>query len=513
MARRPISMRKAREILRLKYEVGLTNRQIARSCNLSHTTISNYLRRAKEEGMRGCVSAEADGTVPAELLRGSARYTRKPKRPLPEMSRIHRELRRKGVTLQLLWEEYRRDVPSGYGYTQFCWYYKDWKRGLEPSLRQRYKAGEKLFVDWAGQRLEVVDPTTGERHPVYLFVAALGASSYTYAEAFEDKTLASWITAHVHTYEFVDGVPEITVPDNERTGVSRACRYEPDLNPTYQEMASHYGTVVIPARAGKPKDKAKVEASVQHAERRIIAKLRNQTFFSLDELNRAIRKALKALNERPFKKMEGSRARLFEEVEKPALLPLPTQRYELAEWHKATVNIDYHVQVDWHFYSVPYQLVNRKVEVRLTVRTVEIFYRGKRVAAHRRSRVRGGFTTDPSHRPKSHQRHLEWSPGRLIRWAGTIGSHCAQAVERVLETKPHPEQGYRSSLGIMRLGRIYGHERLEAACRRAVQLNVCSYRSIKSILETKLDKQPMPQMSPTPEPSTHQNLRGERYYQ
>ena len=438
---------------------------------------------------------------------------RRPKRPLPEMAAIHREMKKKGVTLQLLWEEYRRENPTGYSYTQFCWYYKEWKRGLEPSLRQTYKAGEKLFVDWAGQTLAIIDSSTGERMPAYLFVACLGASNYTYAEAFSDKALGSWITGHVHAYEFMGGVAKITIPDNEKTGVSRACRYEPDLNPTYQEMASHYGTVVIPTRTAKPKDKAKVEASVQNAERRIIALLRDQTFFSLDELNRAIRKALRSLNERPFKKLEGSRISQFEEIDKPALLPLPSRQYECAEWRKAVVNIDYHVQVDWHFYSVPHRLVNRNVEVRLAVRTVEIFYRGKRVAAHRRSKARGGFTTDPSHRPKSHQRHLEWSPGRLISWAGTIGSNCARAVERILETKPHPEQGYRSSLGIMRLGRIYGHERLEAACRRAVHLDVCSYRSIKSILETGLDKQPPARISPAPESPAHKNLRGERYYQ
>jgi transposase len=505
-------MRKAKEILRLKYELGLTNRQIARSCRVSHVTVSKYLRRAETAGIGWPLLREDEGAAETTLQEATPGSGKKPARPLPEMGVIHKELKRKGVTLQLLWEEYRREHPAGYGYTRFCAYYKQWKKQVEPSLRQTYKAGEKLFVDWAGQTVDVVDPSTGERRPAVLFVAALGASNYTYAEAFEDKTLASWITAHVHTYEHLGGVPKITVPDNEKTGVSRACRYEPDLNPTYQEMASHYGTAVIPTRAGKPKDKAKVEASVLNAERRIIAMLRHETFFSLGALNRRIRAALKALNERPFKKMSGSRTTLFEEMDKPALLLLPSERYELAEWRKATVNIDYHVQVDWHCYSVPSRLVHQQVEVRLSARTVEIFHRGKRVAAHRRSVAKGGFTTDPAHRPKSHQRHLEWTPGRLIKWAGTIGPHCAQAVKRVLETKPHPEQGYRSCLGIMRLGRLYGHERLEAACTRAVQHDVCSYRSIKSILETKMDTRPVSESIPQA-PTPHHNLRGEQYYQ
>ena len=506
-------MRKGKEILRLKHEVGLTNRQTGRSCNISHVTVSKYLRRAKKAGIRWPLPPDGDDGTLEALLEEATEPQREAKRPLPEMEEVHKALRRKGVTLQLLWEEYRREHQEGYGYTQFCGYYKAWKKRLNPSLRQRHKAGEKLFVDWAGQTMEVIDPSTGESRRAYLFVGTLGASNYTYVEGFEDTKLSSWITAHVHMFEYMGGVAKIIVPDNTKTAVSRACRYEPDLHPGYQKMAEYYGTAVIPARPRKPKDKTKVEAGVQHAERRIIGMLRHQTFFSFAELNRAILKALKELNERPFKKMEGSRATWFEELDKSELLRLPMVRYEPGEWRKGVVNIDYHVQVDWHNYSVPYRLVQQHVEICLTARTVEILYRGKRVAVHRRSSVKGGFTTDPAHRPKSHRKHLEWSPGRLIRWGQSIGPRCGDVVTRILESKPHPEQGYRSCLGIMRLGRAYGNERLEAACRRAVMLDVCSYRSIKSILKTKMDTQSMEKLCPPEAAKVHKNLRGGQYYQ
>lgn len=318
----------------------------------------------------------------------------------------------------------------------------------------------------------------------------------------------------MHAWEFFGGVATITVPDNEKTGVTRACRYEPDLNRTYQEASEYYGTVVIPARAGEPQDKSKVENAVLNAERRILAVLRDRRFFSLGELNAAVREALREFNERPFQKMPGCRRSLFEQLDAPALRPLPAVPYELASWQKAKVNIDYHVQADWHMYSVPYRLIHQPVEVRLTRRCVEILHRGRRVAAHPRSYQRGGFTTDPAHRPKSHQQHLEWTPGRLIHWAETsVGENGGQVVRRILESKPHPEQGYRSCLGLMRLGRSYGKERLECACRRAIQMGACNYRSIKSILTTGLDRQPMADAAPEPIPIVHPNVRGAEYYQ
>jgi transposase len=506
-------MRKTREILRLKHELGLSNRQIAASLHLSHVCVANYLERASQAGLTWPLPDAITEDQLRELLFASARQPTDAPRHLPPMEQLHQQLRRKGVTLQLLWEEYRRDHPDGYAYTQFCEYYNRFRSQLEPALRQEYKAGERMFVDWAGLTIPLFSPTSTETRPAHLFVAVLGASNYSFVEAFENTRLPAWIEAHVHAWEFFGGVARLTVPDNTRTAVSQACRYEPELHATYQDLAAHYGTVILPARERKPQDKAKVEAGVQNTERRIVAALRDQRFFSLGELNQAIRPALKALNQRPFQKMEGTRASWFAQLDQPALLPLPAQRYELALWQKAKANIDYHVQIDWHNYSVPYRLTNQPVEVRLSERTVEIFHRGQRVALHPRSHQRGGFSTDPAHRPKSHQAHLEWSPARLIHWAQhQVGPHCAAAVRYILEHKPHPEQGYRSCLGLMRLARRHGIARLERACQRSLLLEVCSYRSIQSILDAHLEAQPLPKPPTEARPVTHENLRGDHYY-
>jgi len=517
MANTRLSMRKVREILRLRHEAGLSVREIAWSLGISVGGVQNYLAGAAKAGLiwplpegldeerlqaRLCTPESVEGIPPAS------------QRPLPEMTYLRRELTRKGVTLQLLWEEYRRDHSECYSYPQFCRYYREWAHRLDPTIRQAYRAGEKQFVDWAGPTIPVHDPVTGLVWPASLFVAALGASNYTYAEAFANRQLPAWIDGHIHSYEFFGGVPVLTVADNEKTGVTYPSRYEPGLNPSYQDLASHYGTVMLPTRPRKARDKAKVEAAVLFAERWIIAALRHQTFFSLLELNQAIRELLGRLNERPFKKMAGTRRSLFEQLDRPALRPLPERRYELAEWRKAKVNIDYHVQVDTHCYSVPYRLVHATVDVRLTTRTVELLLNGVRVAAHMRSYERGKATTDPAHRPKSHQQHLEWTPSRMIHWAGAeVGPQCAQAVTRILEIQPHPEMGYRACLGLMRLGRMYGKVRLEQACERALSLEACSYRSIKSMLQTGLDRQPLLNLLPAPPVIRHLNVRGADYYQ
>jgi transposase len=510
-------MRKARDILRLKHEAGLGVRQIARSLRISHGTVVNYLGRAEAAGIRWPPPEGVDEERLQQLLFFCQAPPEAARRPLPDMAELHKELcgknHRKGVTRQLLWEEYRAVHPDGYGYTQFCEYYYRYVSGLEPALRQAYRAGEKLFVDWAGETLPIQDTDRRGIWQAPVFVAALGASDYTYAEAFENTRLPFWIEAHIHAWEFYGGVTAITVPDNPKTAVTTPCRYEPILHRTYEELAEHYGTVIIPARTGEPRDKAKVEEAVQNVERRILAVLRHQTFFSLTEANAAIRKALHDLNLRPFQKMPGCRADLFRELDQPALRPLPAQRYELAQWREAKANMDYHVQVDWHCYSVPSRLANQPVEVRLGVRTVEVFYRGQRVALHARSHQRGGFTTDPAHRPKAHQQHLEWTPSRLVDWSRKeVGPQCGQAVARLLATKPHPEQGYRACLGILRLGRRYGRDRLESACQRAVLLDACSYRSVKSILATATDRQPLPRTDKTTPKVLHENLRGQDYY-
>ena len=507
MARKRLSMRKTKEILRLKYEVGLTNRQIAGSCGTTHTTVNKCLQRAQEKKIGWPLPDLSDAEL-EELLYGASRSAA-PRRELPDMAAIAKELRRKHVTLMLLWEEYRAEHPSGYGYTQFCGYYRKWENVQEPCMRLIHVAGERMFVDWAGPTIRI-----GEGKAI-LFVAVLGASNYTYVEAFENMQLPSWIAAHIHALEYFEGSALIWVPDNTKTGVIKAGRYEWDLHRTYQECAEHYGAVVIPARPRKPQDKSKVENGVLHAERRILAALRNVTFFSLIELNRAIAVHLEELNKRPFQKMDGSRLELYRELEKPVLLPLPRDRYAVSAWRTAKVNIDYHASADNHFYSVPHRLVGRELDVRLTDTMVELFDQSQRVAIHPRSFERGKFTTLNEHRPKSHQKHLAWTPSRLIEWAGRdVGPQCSKMVRSLLEDKPHPEMGYRACLGLMRLAKGHGRERMEAACHRALALETCSYRSIQSILKTKLDMQPLPRQEPEPPPpKSHGNIRGKEYYE
>jgi len=503
-------MRKTKEVLRLHFGLGMTRRDIARSLGISHSTVGDVIRRAKALGLSWPLPedlCEADLERRMYTQRNAPRFARAP----IDMQWVHRELARKGVTLQLLWFEYKQEHPDGYQYSQFCQHYHDWCRKLDLVMRQSHRAGEKMFVDFAGQTVPVANPQTGEIKPAYIFVAVLGASNYTFAEATPGQDLFSWITAHCHALEFFGGVPEIIVPDNPKAGVSRACRYEPDLNPTYQEMACHYGTVVIPARPRKPRDKAKVEVGVQVVERWILAALRNRTFFSLAELNRAIAKLLDRLNERPFRKLAGSRRQLFDTLDRPALKPLPAQPYEFAQWRKLRVNIDYHVEIEDNYYSVPHQLVRQEVEARITASLVEIFHKGQRVASHARAFGQGKYLTEERHMPLAHRQHLEWSPSRIMDWAGTVGPYTRELVKTVLQTRPHPEQGYRTSLGIIRLGRYYPPERLEAAAKKALACHALSYRSLKSILEKGLDR--LPEAEPITVPTLHhQNLRGPAYY-
>ena len=379
-------------------------------------------------------------------------------------------------------------------------------------LRQEHRAGEKLFVDYAGSTIAVQDPATSQRREAQLFVAVLGASNYTFAEATWTQGLADWMGSHMRAFEFLGGVPEIVVPDNLKSGVTKTCRYEPGVNITYEEMAGHYGVAVVPARPRKPRDKAKVEAGVLLVERWILAALRKRTFFSLGAVNEAIAELLTRLNERPFRKREGSRRSLFQALDQPALKSLPAERYQYGEWKTARVNIDYHIEFDQHCYSVPYALTQQQVEVRATAATVEIFHRGVRVASHARSQVPYRSTTSDEHRPKSPQKHLEWTPSRLIEWARTIDPATAEVFDRIMAAKRHPEQGYRSCLGILRLGDQYPKERVEAAARRAVALNACSYQSMKSILKHNLDGlAPEPPSDPKP-PLDHPNLRGPEYF-
>jgi len=418
------------------------------------------------------------------------------------------------VTLWLLWEEYKAVHPQGYQYTWFCQQYRAWAARTDVVMRQSHRAGEKLFVDYAGLTVPIIDRTTGEIRQAQVFVAVLGASHYTDAEATWTQGLDDWLMAHVRAFAFFGGVPEIVVPDNLKAGVQATHRYEPDLNPSYAELAAHYGVAVIPARVRKPRDKAKVEAGVLVVERWILARLRHRLLFSLAQLNQVLGEGLTALNHRAFKKLSGSRRQWFETLEQPALHPLPAEPDEFACWKKARVNIDYHIEVERHDYSVPYTLVRQEVDVRLTAATVEVFAQRQRVASHRRDHRPGRYTTVTAHRPKAHREYAEWTPERLVRWADQTGPSTAALVERILATRPHPQQGYRSCLGILRLGKTYGADRLEAACRRALAIGGFSYKSVDSILKRGLDQQPLPDPTHSTEstPPPHANLRGPAYY-
>ncbi len=508
-----LSMRKIKEILRLKFELGLKNREIARSCLIPHTTVANYLRRARDASLTWPLPPDLDeGTLERQLFADDP-WARTRETRLPDFASIHEEFRRhRHVTLQLLWEEYKESQPDGYQYSRFCELYNRWVQKLDLVLRQDHRVGEKMFVDHAGPTVPIVDRETGQVHAAAIFVAVLGASNYTYAEATWNRNLVSWIGSHIRTVEFFQGVPAVTVPDNWKTAVKDPCYYEPDLNPTYRDFAQHYGTVIIPARVRKPRDKAKVEAGVLIVERWILAALRKHTFHTLAELNLAIRELLVKLNQRKFRKLDTTREKLFEELERPALKPLPPEPFTFAEWKKARANIDYHVEIERHYYSVPYQLVHQEVEARIAAATVEIFLKGRRIVTHTRSFVPGKHTTLPEHRPKKHQ-NLEWTASRMVERGLVIGTSTAAALERIMESRKHPELGYRSCLGVLRLGERYGRERLETACRRAVALNACSYRRIKSMLETGLDRQPLePVATPAAHTDVHANVRGAGYY-
>ena len=512
MANKRLSMRRIKEVLRLHHESGLGQRQIGRALSISHATVREYLRRAEGAGLSWPLPATLSDTQLEQRFFPPPIMIPAGERPLPDWPAQHTELKRKGVTLFLLWQEYKTVYPDGYQYSWFCELYRAWSSKLDVSMRQTHKAGEKMFVDYAGQTLPITNPETGEIREAQIFVATLGASSYTFTEATWTQTLPDWIGSHMRAFTFFGGVTEILVPDNLKSGITTPCRYEPGINRTYMEMASHYGTVIIPARVRKPKDKAKVESGVQIVERRILACLRNRTFFSLGEANTAIAELLTQLNDRPFQKLPGSRREMFETLDKPELKQLPASLYTYAEWKKARVNIDYHVEVDGHYYSVPYQLIKQSLDIRTTAHTVECFLKGKRVASHRRSFHKGKHTTVTQHMPKAHQQYAEWTPQRLVKWAASFGPNTSGLVEAILRKKVHPQQGFRSALGLIRLEKQYGPNRLENACQRALTTGALSYKSVASMLKANLDKQPVQETTDAAEPIEHGNIRGAGYY-
>ncbi len=519
MATERLSMRKTREILRQKWELGRSHREVAFSVGSSASTVAETVLRARTAGLDWAeVQRLSDDGLDQRLYRTTAKASSSTgaERAVPDCAYLHRERRKPGVTLELLHHEYLEQHANGYRYSQFCDIYRRWlsKRGL--TMRQEHRAGEKLFVDYSGKKPSIVDGKTGERVEVELFVAVLGASNYTYAEATASQQSHDFIASHVRALQYIGGVPGALVPDQLKSGVTKACRYEPGIQRTYEELAQHYGTTVLPARPAKPRDKAKVETGVLVAQRWILARLRNQTFFSIDELNERIWELLEELNARTMRVYRVSRRALFEQLDAPALKPLPSERFVYGEWSWARVNIDYHVEVDGHYYSVHYSLVHQKLEARATATSVEVYVNGQRHTSHARSYQRGRHTTKPEHMPKAHQKQLEWTPSRIITWAGTVGPQTAALASAIIEERAHQEQGYRSCLGILRLGKRYGNERLEAACARAFAVGARSYRHVDSILNKGLDRLPLPATTEatteTRPPVEHENIRGRDYY-
>ena len=511
MSAERLSMRKLREVVRLYLDQKLGGRAIARSVGASPSTVGNYLGRIRVANLSWPLPPELDddAALTARLFPDEAHP--QASRPEPDWAAIHLELRKKHVTKRLVWEEYKAAIPDGYQYSQFCERYARWSGALSVTMRQVHRAGEKMFTDFSGDGIEIVDTGTGECRTAKLFVAVLGASSYTYVEPFFSEDLESWVAGHIGALEYFGGAAEIWVPDNPKACVTAPDRYEPDLNPTYAELARHYGAAVIPARVRKPRDKAKVEAAVLVAERWILAALRHRTFHTLAELREAVRPLLEKLNDRVMRHVEKSRRQLYLELEKPALRALPSKRYELSRWKKARLHIDYHVEYEHHFYSAPYQLYGKPVEVRATASAVEIFAGGRRVASHRRSSVKGGYSTDPSHMPKAHQTYAEWTPERLSAWARQTGPSTAALVEEIIKRKPHPQHGFKASQGLAVLARHYPVERVEAACARALQVRAYSYKSVVAILRNGLDRHALSEEPELALPA-HENVRGPGYY-
>lgn len=504
-------MRKITEILRLKFQAKLSHEKIARAVGQSKGAVNKYVSLAQAQGLswplpEGMDEAALEARLYPPRTASSAFVE-------PDYAQLHQELKRKGVTLQLLWSEHvAAHGARARRYTQFCHHYRQWRERQKRSLRQVHRAGEKLFIDYCGPTVPVIDGHTGEVREAQVFVAVLGASNYTFAEATFTQSLPDWIGSHQRAFECFGGVVELLVPDNLRSAVTTPCRYAPEPNSTYAELARHYGCAILPARPLKPKDKAKVEVGVQVVERWILARLRHHTFFSLAELNRAIAALVRELNERPFQKLPGSRRSAFEALDRPALKPLPATPYEYAEWKQAKAGIDYHVAYENHYYSVPHTSVGRRLDIRASATTVEIFHKGSRIASHMRAR-RGGFTTVDAHMPASHREHRQWSPGRFLNWAKDIGPATLEVVKRQLQDRPHPEHGYRSCLGLLNHARRYSKARLEAACARALHIHSPSYRSVTSILKQGLDRQALPGSEETqPELPCHANVRGPGYY-
>ena len=511
MAQERLTVRKIKEILRLKYEAGLSNRAIGRACRVSCSTISEYTQRATRAGVSWPLPENLSEEELYRKLFPEAKRASTTEKPMPDWEMVQKELRKKGVTLRLLWQEFSEQHPDGYRYTQYCVHYRQWSHTHNPSMHRDHKGGEEMEVDYVGATLPITNPETGEITQSAIFVATLPASNRLYAEVQPNQGLSNWINGHVRAFEFFGGVPRIVRPDNLKSGVKSPSYYDPDLNPTYQELAEYYRVAVIPARIRHPKDKASVENGVQNVERWVLAPLRKRPFFSIAEANRAVRKQLEALNQREMKLVGKSRDQLFEELDKPALRPLPERPFEFAIWKKARVNIDYHVAFEKHYFSVPHFLIHEEVNLRVTERMVEIFHKGERVAVHPRKKQAGQYSTCSEHMPSHHRFVAEVNTERLLDWAAKVGPQTEQWVSALFRSRSYPEQTYRTCLGVLNLAKKYGGEQIERACQIAFEARLLSYRDVKAELDhqSKLLSLPDPQPSAFP---VHENIRGDVYY-
>jgi len=504
-------MRKIKDLLRLKYQQHLSHRQIAASLGIAVGSVHEYLQRAQDAQITWPQAEQIPDTQLERSLFPSVRALPEAGIPLPDWPHVARELTRKGVTLLLLWEEYHAHHPTGLGYSQFCKRFAAYRTTLDPRMCQSHKAGEKLFVDYAGLTVALTDPLTGKVTQAQIFVATLGASSYTYAEATLTQSVPDWIGAHVRAFAFFGGTPELLVCDNLRSGITKACFYEPGVQRTYQEMAAHYACAVLPARVRKPRDKPKVEAGVQSVEQRLLAPLRNQTFFSLATLNEALGAHLLTLNARPMQVTKQSRADLFAALDRPCLRPLPASPYEVGLWSRARVPLDYHIAHDDRFYSVPYTLLKQEVDVREAANVIEIFHKGERVASHVRRLHKYTRSTQVEHMPAAHQEVTRWSRAHLLERASRCGPHTLAVAEAILSRSEHPQLGYRSCLGLLRLSEKHGTPQMEAACQQALCLGASSYQGVKTLLGT-LANAAAPPVAPDLPVVHHDNIRGASYY-
>lgn len=502
-------MRKIKEILRLHYEAGLSQATIARVNHISRYTVQQYIMRFTAGGLNWPLSEDVSDTLlESKLFPGKGHKTH---RPGLNYEYLLQEIRRPDATLSVLWEEYKQQHPDGYQYSYFCDLFNTYRGKLNYSMRQEHKAGEKTFLDFGDSPIKIIDRKTGQETCTKIFVSVWGASNYMYAESSFDEKLATWISLNIHALEYYGCCSRAMVPDNLKSAVSKASRYEPDINPTYAEFAEHYGTVIFPARPYRPKDKSRAENGVKLAKRWILFRLRHSTFYSLYELNQAIRTLLDDFNCRLMKKMKKSRNELFDLWDKPHALPLPEKRYEFADWKKAKVQFNYHIAYESHHYSVPYTLIHKTIDIKATRMLIEVYHQGNRICSHARSYKEHGYTTVREHMPEQHIKYLEWTPERILNYAGKYGPSVQALVQEVMAQRKFPEQAYKSCMGIIRLENAYTAQRLNLACRRALDYKAYSYRSVVNILEKGLDQQtPMPSAA---SPSMkHENIRGAEYY-